>query len=84
MSSAILYGCANPDCGYRTLASTMGTPYTACPLCGGAWMIDPPIANRDGTGQVIVERRQGGKTERHYVVRPHLQASFDAIAKENL
>src|SRR5690606_21910362 len=40
---AVTFGCADPHCGYKTLPTTLGTtPYTACPVCGGPWITDPP------------------------------------------
>jgi DNA-directed RNA polymerase subunit RPC12/RpoP len=71
--TATLYGCADPDCGYKTLPSTMGTPYERCPLCGGRWTSNPPIQNRDGTGDVLKDRVAGAKKWNEYVVRPHLR-----------
>jgi hypothetical protein len=41
-AKATRYGCKDPECGYTTLPSTMGTPYARCPLCGGEWTADPP------------------------------------------
>jgi hypothetical protein len=74
---AILYGCSRAECGYRTLPSTMGTPYTVCPLCRGPWVADPPEPLAE-TGKELVESTRG-KPTRKYVVRPHLQSMYDRI-----
>lgn len=77
---AITYGCKWPDCGYKTLPSTMGTPYTACPLCGGPWVENPP-AQLKITGRYILDIHNGHAT-RKIVVRPHLRSLYDRIQKE--
>lgn len=42
-----LHGCCDPVCAYRTPESTMpNTPYTRCPICGKAWIRDPPPSQR--------------------------------------
>lgn len=73
--NSVLYGCLDPDCGYRTLPSTMGTPYSACPLCRGAWGVNPPDQTKD-TGQYILSARGGQKNPSRTMVRPHLRDSW--------
>lgn len=81
---AIKYGCANPDCGYSTVPTTMRKPYEICPLCGKSpFVANPPIPNRDGTGQaIVVTDPVTGKVKRRTVIRPHLQESFDRLEGE--
>lgn len=59
----------------------MAKPYEICPLCQRSPFVpDPPIPNRDGTGQVIVTTdARTGKVKQRTVVRPHLQESFDRL-----
>jgi hypothetical protein len=39
----ITYGCrAGTACRYSTVPCDLGTPYTRCPLCGGAWGVALP------------------------------------------
>lgn len=82
-SPAILHGCADADCGYKTLPSTMGTPYQKCPLCNGPWIANPPRQNATTDkfidhyveDRVTGQERKTGRT----VVRPHMMPRFNAL-----
>lgn len=78
---AILYGCADDECGYTTVPSTMGTPYARCPLCGGPWVVNPPPQLKT-TGKTIQHLDASGKVRSQTVVRPHLQQAFLRLEAE--